>query len=387
MNFIEELKKIRPSIDFHFDEECYKLYFTDDKLDVDFELDLDFDKKKALEYAKIFLKTKYEFGRYIYRDNYFEILIDVQNIYDIGKYLDFKIIHNKKDTSEFYYEISNVSEIFEVYIRHTMYGDEISIDRFKSIKIYNLNKALHLKLASSEAITQYFYFTNSILFELAFKYNLQLRLINLDNSEEFGVNIEEAVDIDGGNTILERDRYDSDLLKYYNRAILMSDSEFKYLAFFQVLECIFEEVYIYETVKDIQSVIESNWFSPNDFEHLKSVANIAYKRKQDKTDRSKIKLVLEKYFKGDLRDEAYCLANREIIEILKYLEYINKDRDITDIQRIAKIVYDYRCECTHSDRKFQKNEKLHSKPDSLKAHIYLVKKIAEKIILNYRRKW
>jgi len=76
----------------------------------------------------------------------------------------------------------------------------------------------------------------------------------------------------------------------------MEASEFQYLAFYQVLECIFDEVYLSETISDARKIIESSWFSPVEDEHIKGLINIIDRYNKEKDDREKTRLVLQKIF-------------------------------------------------------------------------------------------
>jgi len=166
----------------------------------------------------------------------------------------------------------------------------------------------------------------------------------------------------------------------------MEQSEFKYLAFFQVVECLFDEVFKSELVQDIRIIIESDWFSSQNDTHLEEMISIIDKYNREKNDRTKTKLVLERYFKLNVHDEAYNLANKEIFTILNDLKLIKNNSDLKDLQILANLIYDFRCECTHSNRNYPIQRNININEENLNLYIMLIKKIAQKIILNYKKK-
>lgn len=164
----------------------------------------------------------------------------------------------------------------------------------------------------------------------------------------------------------------------------MTTSEFKYIAFYQILECIFDEVYLNATIQDIKQITNSSWYSSNEDKDIAQLIEIIDKYSKAKNDREKLKLVLDKYFKGDLHKEAYLLVNKEIYKILKdELQLIDKEEKFNDIQLLANALYDFRCECTHSNRLFPIKTKVKKDELSIEKYIALIKKITQRIIVNY----
>ncbi|KJD38041.1 hypothetical protein QD46_21985 [Paenibacillus polymyxa] len=182
--------------------------------------------------------------------------------------------------------------------------------------------------------------------------------------------------------------YDSEMLNYYYRAMIMDNNEFKYLAFYQILECIFDEVYQYELVQDVKQILNSNWFSTHNEEHISKMIRLVEQYNNKKTDVEKLRMVLERYFKGDIHDNAFILVNNEVINELKSLHIISKEEEIKNISVIAKHLFDFRCECTHSNRKFPtKNKVSFDKTKSeLDSYIQLIKMISSRVICNYKVK-
>lgn len=106
-----------------------------------------------------------------------------------------------------------------------------------------------------------------------------------------------------------------------------------------------------------------------------------------KNDHEKLRLVLERYFKGETHDSAYLTANKDIILILQQkLNLIKKEEDLKNTSNLAKIIYEYRCDCTHSNRKFHTKYKFDKTQDELNNYIELIKLISARIISNYKVK-
>lgn len=99
------------------------------------------------------------------------------------------------------------------------------------------------------------------------KVGVTINWLDLSDDNMYNPDFEEVSFDSIKSTELLLDKYDKDLLKYFNSASQMATSEFKYIAYFQVLECIFDEVYLYETVQDAKSIIDSNWFKASAYLH------------------------------------------------------------------------------------------------------------------------
>jgi len=225
-----------------------------------------------------------------------------------------------------------------------------------------------------------------IIFDLDSKYSISLYLMQIPESDDAGEDpiFEVKEKLQSLENLTLKCKYDKDLIEYYYRAIQMDPSEFKYLAYYQVMECIFDEVFLAENIQDVKQVINSNWFSSYKDDDISKVIRIIEQYNKSKNDREKLKLVLEKYFRGNIHDEAYCLANKEIIELLLEMNLIKNESEFKDIQRLAAIIYDYRCKCTHSNRTFPFRTSFNNTSEEQYNYIILIKKISERIIMNYR---
>jgi len=305
-----------------------------------------------------FLQIKYIKGKCLYKKDYAEFLVDLSGSTNLVNTLGRCKFSVEKDQTltDINYEIGQISEAFFEFINQTLLEFEYEPSDLTTLKIDHVDKVLALSLGNTSDFEKKVEFmAKSIIFDVSHKSSICLKLIDISHvktDEPLKDILENSKLISKKSVVLN---YDNDLIQYYYRAIQMEASEFQYLAFYQVLECIFDEVYLSETISDARKIIESSYFSPVDDEHIKGLINIIDRYNKEKDDREKTRLVLQKYFKGETRDEAYLLANREIIDILKNLDKI----------------YPFRTEFQDS-------------PEELTLYIALIKKIAEKIILNYR---
>lgn len=384
MNLKEEIEKLDKNLTASVGEECIEVGHKDFLFDYDFErLENDED---TLAKIKDFISIKYDVGKSIQKKDYFEVVVGISNYYMYGGFDEEpKIEVTNVDGQDLHFSIGDISEDFEKFLRETIHWDNFSPEYFSSLKIFNADLVLKIeenKLDYSEIYSQ---LIQNIFFDLHHKYGLQIDLIDLSDEEKYETyywDEEELGPIE--TTKISFGEYDFDLVSYYNRASNMSKSEFQYLAYFQVLECIFDEVYKFETIQDVKGILQANWFSKSSNENIDSLIGIVDRYNKDKNDRNKTKLVLEKYFKGDLHDEAYYLVNKEIIEVLIEIKQIKKEEELKDLQKIANIIYDFRCECTHSNRSYPIKHTTIISNDNLEQYITLIRKIAERIILNYR---
>ncbi len=175
------------------------------------------------------------------------------------------------------------------------------------------------------------------------------------------------------------------MIDYYLRAIHLPNSDFKYIAFFQVLECIFDEVYLAETVQDTHAILNSESFNANNADNIRSLIKLIEKFTKEQNDRSKIRLILDKYFKMNLHDEAYFMAYSNIAKILLKLKLISSEQELKDLNKIGNIIYDIRNEYTHSNRSFPKRKETNVESSKINEHIELIRLISKTIILNYRK--
>ncbi|GAA1379994.1 methylamine utilization protein MauJ [Peribacillus frigoritolerans] len=349
---------------------------------------------ESLDFSTIYNKIKDFFDlKYIpviacYREDYFEVLINHTDMVwgDGLSHISFSIEDEIRSQDRICYEISSVSKEFSTIIENNQLYRNLEVeDNFTTLKIYNINKVSNISIEMKEIEEKLLYYAKCILFDLSYKFSATITFEELPEDDEdegeFEHITEELNDI---KTPYFKKEYDSDLIDYYHRALKMSDSEFKYLAYYQVLECIFDEVYLHETVQDVKQIMNSSWFSTHKDKDITEIIEIVEKYNKAKNDREKLKLVLERYFKGEVHDQAFFLANRDIIEILKNeLKKIKQDKDLKDLQNLATVLYDFRCECTHSNRSYPFRTTFNKTNEELKQYINLIKKVSEIIILNY----
>ncbi|MGG0847791.1 hypothetical protein [Peribacillus simplex] len=68
------------------------------------------------------------------------------------------------------------------------------------------------------------------------------------------------------------------------------------------------------------------------------------------------------------------------------MKLINKDEDLKDLQKLVTIIYDYRCKCTHSNRTYPFRSTFEGTNEEISDYISVIKKIAEKVIIDYEKK-
>lgn len=340
------------------------------------------DSKEHIDEQLNFLNYRYVKNYACYSDDYIEILIlpsDVHMIDRLGS------IEMDEHFGKLFYKISSISEIMENSIlAYSGLDRDFTeyLDSYTSLKVFypETHKVDPNKID---------YQVKKILFELSYKHDIRFRLYSLPKE------MDEVYDDDPYYDALEKltavkdnyteREYDSDLLNYYYRANILVDNDvFKYLAYYQVLECIFNEVHLDDTVSDLRQIINSSWFSPQKTEDLTKLVEVVDQYNKSKNDRDKLKMVLEKYFKGTTHKEAFLLANKEITEIMKdKLHAINTEDELWDMQKLAGVIYDVRCESTHTDRTFLRKTKVQLEDDNIEHYISLVRKVSERVILNY----
>lgn len=353
----------------------------------------DYDNDKLLAEIYNFLELKYIPVKACYTEDYFEVLVNLPEIF-WGDGLSGVYISSENDDDfvkdKIHYEISCISETFANLIELKQNYRHIEVvGNFTTLKVYNINKVLNVKIEEPNFEEQLFYIAKCILFELSSKHSLALNIYDLpkydEEDYEFEYDLFEVADtLNKTQAPFIKKYYDSDLIDYYHRASIMAESEFKYLAYYQVLECIFDEIYRHETVQDVKQIMNSSWFSSYNDEHVTKIIEIVERYNKNKNDREKLKLVLEKYFKGEIHEQAFIIANKDIIDILKNkMKMISRDSEINDLQKLANILYDFRCNCTHSNRTYPFRTTFEQTSDELSLYIELLRKVVERVIINY----
>lgn len=322
---------------------------------IDFELDLNDDNMTILDEIRDLFCFKYIPNKGCLYEDYAEFAVTLSNTFFTMHFWGTELTDEDIASGKIYYEVAPISDEFEkILLMHHSFIVAGPEDFVTTLKIYNINKVMDKKYSDEGFVEVAIEIAKCIMFELSTKYDLPLGFFEIPESDDH----ENDPFYEAAETLKKvrnpelKAKYDKDLVDYYYRALQMAESEFKYLAFYQVMECVFEEVYLEETVQDVKEIINSNWFSNYDHEHISTVIKLIEQYSKNKNDREKLKLLLEKYFKGNIHDEAYYLANKDIIELLLTMKLITKQVDFKDLQKIANIIYDFRCNCTHSDRRF-----------------------------------
>ncbi len=383
MDIVQEVKKLHKGIVVELQDEFLLVEHPKYKFDIEFDLE-DGDNQALLKIVKETLECEYEFGKSLLDKDYFEIIVNLtygKNLFP-EENIDIPLVGEIEDKCV--YEIGEISQLFEQFLKNTVRYDHFEAEYYYSLKIHHLESVF--ELTDKDDIKQaYKNALNTITFDIHRKYDLKLKIVDFGNAEEHDIDFYEEPQLERiEDTTVTLNIYDNDLISYYNRASDMTDSEFKYLAYFQVLECIFDEVYREETIQDVRGILKSSNFSNRSNEDITSIIEIVERYKQDKNDRSKTGLVLDKYFKGDLRKEAYNLVNKDIFDLLIRMKHIKDASVMNDLNKLATVIYDFRNECTHSNRSYPINNSTVLSNANLPDYILLIQKVAERIILNYK---
>lgn len=383
MDIIEEIKKFYNGIEVELVSDFLLVQHPKYKFEIEFDREED-DWKRLLSIVKETLEAEYELGKSFLDKDYYEILVNIsygKNLFP-EENIDIPVMGSHE--GKCFYEIGEVSNLFGQFLKETITYDHFDVDYCTSLKIHHLETVTGLK--DKKALKKvYESALNTIMFDLHRNYSLKLSIVDYGNEEEHDIDFYEEPEIDQvEDTTFDLNIYDNDLLSYYNRAANMDDSEFKYLAYFQVLECIFDEVYKEETIQDVRGILQSSGFSNRKNEDIYKIVEIVERYRQEKNDRSKTGLVLDKYFKGNLRKEAYDSVNEGIFQLLKDIGHAKDINEIKDMNKLANIIYDFRCKCTHSNRSYPIKSSTVLSNEYLTEYIRLIQKVAERIILNYK---
>lgn len=258
--------------------------------------------------------------------------------------------------------------------------------KYDGLDLYDDSISLHIYNVEINNEEEAFNHAKMALFELSCNHDVILSFneipkINDDMNlyDDIHINLEAIKD---NNFQIS---YDSDLVNYYCRADAMNLSEFKYLAFYQVLECIYDEVYSATSVNELKQIIGSSWFSKSKTEDMIKIISMLEKRTNSKNDKEKLNLVLNKFFKGSIHKESFLIINKQIYLILKdRMKLIKDEDDFYNMQKLVKIIYEFRCDCTHINRKFPNENKTQNDDETIENYIEFIKLISERVIKNYR---
>lgn len=347
--------------------------------------DGDDETEIIIEFLKNIQEYKYQQKESIYIEDYYECLIEYENW--VHEMVGWSIKGKSIESDAICYEISKISNEFKsiIELNERFDSEEFDLDHHFSLKIFKLNKELSIEKESKGFADILENVKHSIAFEISQNHSVDIRfskfVCDFIDIEPHLENISTPIELE---ICKLKNRYDKDLLRYYYEASTMEISEFQYIAYYRVIECIFDEVYRAKTINDIKNVINSDGFSTYSDTDLEIIVEIVEKYQRSKSDREKINLIFDKYLKGDLRDEAFYHVNSTIISILKDdMKLITKDSDFKDMRKIGNIVYDFRCQCTHSNRAFNKRQE-DADFNEISNYIKLIKKICQMIIRSYQ---
>lgn len=347
------------------------------------------DLDDFIEEINAFFNYTYEKNRCLYGEDYMEYVIDFPELKSIFGYIGLPVIYCPQHYDDkIYFEITKISlPLFNLIMKEQEYGDEEEYEHHEnlSLKVYNLNSVSNLPCDDSNFKEYALKVTKDFLFHLSMKYNINLNIVEKNmyeiDAEDLVSTLYEKLEMIQGNDLVYKQEYDKDLIQYYYQASLMEDSPFKYLAYYQVIECIYDEVLMANTVGDIQQLINSNWFNSNDKADVQKIIEKIKWHNNSKKDEDKLKLVMEKYFRNNASDDVFLEVNKEIITLCKKMKIIKDEIEFKDLQKLQKKIYRYRCDCTHSNRTYPISKIVDD--NSIQDYIKLIKLISERIILNY----
>lgn len=370
------------------EEEEVSLSSTDWRTSARFDVD---NLDDTLEALKSFFNGTYIESTAFYEHDYIEFSIsfpELENTFGMPQLSEIEFT-DESNQNKLFFEINKISEpFFNLKTKDQEYGNEYVYYDYEetTLKIYNINSELQIDLNADDFYVRAQYVAKTIIFNLSYKYDIE---IGLSNELEVGADIEDSIYelSEKLENVKEKDMlvtklYDKDLVNYYYRALQMKDSEFKYMAFYQVIECIYDEVLMATTVESIRQLISANRFDSNIDENIKFIIDKIKLHNSSKKDEDKLKLILEKYFKGTLPDEVFLEVNKDIAELLVNMKKIRDISELKDLQKLQQVIYRFRCDCTHSNRAYP--IKRVEDENSLEDYINLIKMVAERIILNYR---
>lgn len=373
-----------------------KLEFNDDELNltasdwrarVSFNLD---NFEHGLKNLKYFFEGTYIESTTFYEKDYIEFSItfpELENIFGMP-YLSETEFLDESNKDKLYFEVNKISEpFFNLITKDQEYGDESGYDEHEEVtlKIYNINTVLQIDINSDDFYERAVHVAKTIIFNLSYNYKIDIKLSNElegENIEDLIYELSERIESIKVKDMLVTKLYDKELVNYYYRALQMKDSEFKYMAFYQVLECIYDEVLMATTVESIRQLISSNGFDSNMDEDILFIIEKIKLHNSSKKDEDKLKLILDKYFKGTLPDEVFLEVNKEIAELMVDMKKIRDVSELKDLQKLQQTIYRFRCDCTHSNRAYP--VKRLEDENSLSDYINLIKMVSERIILNYK---
>ncbi|PJO43375.1 hypothetical protein [Lysinibacillus xylanilyticus] len=393
LNLISEIVKLfkknvhkYENLEVILDEDQIILYSSEWRANPSFKAE---DLEVSMKNIKSFFEGTYIDLTAFYEENYIEFSItfpELENVFGVPYISEANFLNTEND--KVYFEINKISEpFFNFMIKEQEYGDEESYDSYEEVtlKIYNVNKELQIGIEDDTFYEVALNVTKNIIFNLSYKYGIDMKLSNdseVESIEDQIYELSEKIEKIQEKDLMVNNLYDKDLVNYFYRALQMENSEFKYMAFYQVLECIYDEVLMANTVESIRQLISSNWFDYNVDENISFVIEKIKLHNSSKKDEDKLKLILEKYFRGTLPDEVFLEVNKEIAELLMKMGKIKNISEIKDLQKIQQTIYRFRCDCTHSNRAYP--IKRVEDNNSISDYINLIKLVSTRIILNYK---
>lgn len=388
IDVLDTIQRDHPNVSIRGVYQLDEVFFSNDEWVSNICFNYEYLDEFILDITAFFYYT-YEKNQCLYTKDYMEYIIDFPELDPLLGYIDLPEIYGSQVYDDkVYFEITKLSlPLFNLLMKEQEYGSEVEYEHYGvlSLKVYNLNSVSNILYNDSNFKEYALKITKDFIFHLSMKYNINLNIVeknmNEIDTEDLVSTLYEKLEMIQENDLVYKQEYDKDLIQYYYQASLMEDSPFKYLAYYQVIECIYDEVLMATTVGDIQQLINSSWFNSYDKTDIQKIIEKIKWHNNSKKDEDKLKLVMEKYFRNNASDDVFLEVNKEIIELCKKMKIIKDDIEFKDLQKLQKKIYRYRCDCTHSNRTYPISKIVDN--NSIQDYIKLIKLISERIILNY----
>jgi len=287
---------------------------------------------------------------------------------------------------DFHYAVSPISKTLERWLSISVDGDWLDSSLY-SIKINFPASELDKSENDNAARWNKAYAAvHTVILNLSRSFHIDLELISLPedyDSDPYYEVLEEAGKTLGTGKQLINKTYDYDLMQYYYRAVVMKDSPFKFLAFYQVLEALFDEAQRIESVADVRGLLTASGFSPWADMKVQELVESVLRYSTERDERSKLRRVLELFFRGSQHDDAYQRANSDIADLLIRGGWLGKLEDLKDVARLASVLYDYRCRAAHAERTFPRSQSVDPEVEKEALLLRVVKLFAERVIIGY----
>jgi len=389
------------------------LKFTDNGMNVKLSEEEILEFQEFEQVRPSFENTPVECG--ICNSNYREQIVSFSEYDRRGPFIfrDKRWIFGEPSNDEIFVEIGSASMFFYNYFRFVEDIARYSLNRMRKryrvlgdgvhgkSKFIDMSEVLlrpitikvhNIKATSPErAIAQTSQLIDSCLFELSYLKNLSLLLPEKWHLRQPRIRpFHFGDDVKGNELQLPRVRFNSELIKFYQRGKSTDDPVIQYLSFYHVLEYYFVSVSDEQLYNRLSQRINDPKFitSPSQLNRIIQ-DTLTHKRETDETEM--LKLVLQKY-----------VDKTELIEFIKaYEEYLgdqiytkrrvifgdsleiklNPDHVIANLSTRIKVI---RNALVHSSDRYERKQRYIPSSSSekvIKNEIPLIRHLAEKVVI------